>query len=308
MRELRAAGKTLPEAAAALGLSRQLTGRFWRAASAEALLKVRGASALDPWKPYLRRRWDAGITKIAVLHREITALGYAGSEPTTYAWLALLKLAAPPKPPAPPAKRQVTRWMLTDPARLDAGQQDQLAAILGRCPELQALAGHVTAFAKILTRRRRRPPGRLARRRRGQPRPARARLVRQRHPPGLPGRPQRPDPGLELRPRRRPQHPHQTAQTPDVRTGILPAPPQAHPPDQLKHQPRDHPEICDRAKYKQGNHRIGMQELRRRFCDQGWRFAYNGVVFTGASSVAVTRYRYRGSTIPTPWTPAPASR
>ena len=63
-----------------------------------------------------------------------------------------------------------------------------------------------------------------------------------------------------------------------------------------------------RAKYKQGNHRIGMPELRRRFCDQGWRFACNGVVFTGASSVAVTRYRYRGSTIPTPRTPAPASR
>ncbi|MGH3186082.1 MAG: hypothetical protein ACRDPY_21625 [Streptosporangiaceae bacterium] len=36
-----------------------------------------------------------------------------------------------------------------------------------------------------------------------------------------------------------------------------------------------------------------------------WRQC-NGVVFTGASSVAVTRYRYRGSTIPTPWTPAPA--
>jgi len=63
-----------------------------------------------------------------------------------------------------------------------------------------------------------------------------------------------------------------------------------------------------RAKYKHGTHRIGMPELRRRFCDQGWRFACNGVVFTGASSVAVTRYRYRGSTIPTPWTPAPASR
>jgi transposase len=114
---------------------------------------VRGVSALDPWKPYLRRRWDQGTTTIAVLHREITALGYAGSEPTTYAWLALLKLAAPPEPPAPPGKRQVTRWMLTDPARLDAGQQEQLAAILGRCPELQALAGHITAFAKILTRR-----------------------------------------------------------------------------------------------------------------------------------------------------------
>ena len=155
--ELRAAGTTLPRAAAALGLSQQLTGRFWRAASADALLKVRGASALDPWKPYLLRRWDAGLTTIAVLHREITALGYAGSEPTTYAWLALLKLAAPPKPPAPPSKRQVTRWMLTDPARLDEDQQAQLAAICGRCPELQDLAGHVTAFAKMLTRR---APGR----------------------------------------------------------------------------------------------------------------------------------------------------
>ena len=50
-----------------------------------------------------------------------------------------------------------------------------------------------------------------------------------------------------------------------------------------------------------------MKELRRRFGDQGWRFAWNGVELTGASSVAVTRYRYRGSTIPTPWTPEPAA-
>jgi len=159
VRRLRAAGATQAEAAAGLGLSLQLTGRYWRAASADALLKARGASVLDPWKPYLRRRWDAGITTIAVLHREITALGYAGSEPTTYAWLALLKLAAPPAPPAPPGKRQVTEWMLTDPARLDGDQQAQLAAVCGRCPELDALAGHVTAFAKLLTRRAAGHPG-----------------------------------------------------------------------------------------------------------------------------------------------------
>ena len=61
-----------------------------------------------------------------------------------------------------------------------------------------------------------------------------------------------------------------------------------------------------RAKYA-GKHRLGMKELRRRFCDQRWRFACNGAVFTGASSVAVKRYRYRGSNIPTPWTPAPAA-
>jgi RNA-directed DNA polymerase len=61
-----------------------------------------------------------------------------------------------------------------------------------------------------------------------------------------------------------------------------------------------------RAKYA-GKTGLSMSQLRRRFCDQGWRFAHNGVVFTGASSVAVTRYRYRGSNIPTPWTPNPAA-
>jgi RNA-directed DNA polymerase len=61
-----------------------------------------------------------------------------------------------------------------------------------------------------------------------------------------------------------------------------------------------------RAKHA-GKHRLGMTALRRRFCDNEWRFACNGVVFTGASSVAVTRYRYRGSNIPTPWTPEPAA-
>ena len=61
-----------------------------------------------------------------------------------------------------------------------------------------------------------------------------------------------------------------------------------------------------RAKY-QGKSRLSQKELRRRFCDQGWRLAHDGVVFTGASSVAVTRYRYRGNNISTPWTPKPTA-
>ena len=61
-----------------------------------------------------------------------------------------------------------------------------------------------------------------------------------------------------------------------------------------------------RAKYK-GKHRPGMKEFRRRFCDKGWRIAHNGAVFTGTSNVTVERYRYRGSTIPTPWTTRPAA-
>ena len=58
-----------------------------------------------------------------------------------------------------------------------------------------------------------------------------------------------------------------------------------------------------RAKYS----RISLKEVRRRFCDYGWTITHAGVEFTGASSVAVTRYRYRGRNIPTPWTPNQAA-
>ena len=55
------------------------------------------------------------------------------------------------------------------------------------------------------------------------------------------------------------------------------------------------------------HHLTSRSQLRRRFCGRGWQIAHNGVVFTGASSVAVTRYRYRGANIPTPWTPTATS-
>jgi RNA-directed DNA polymerase len=52
-------------------------------------------------------------------------------------------------------------------------------------------------------------------------------------------------------------------------------------------------------------HRIGWPELRRRFCLPGtWRLAHDGQRFRGAATVTVTRYRYRGYRIPTPWAPS----
>ena len=54
--------------------------------------------------------------------------------------------------------------------------------------------------------------------------------------------------------------------------------------------------------------RLSWQQLRRRFCLPGsWTLAHEGTRFTGASSVKVFRYRYRGNKIPTPWTPRPAA-
>lgn len=52
-------------------------------------------------------------------------------------------------------------------------------------------------------------------------------------------------------------------------------------------------------------HRIGWPALRRRFCLPGtWRLAHDGQRFRGAATLTVTRYRYRGYRIPTPWTPS----
>ncbi len=49
--------------------------------------------------------------------------------------------------------------------------------------------------------------------------------------------------------------------------------------------------------------RMSWRQLRRLFCLPGtWKLASDGVVFRGAASVPVVRYRYRGSKIPTPWT------
>jgi transposase len=107
---------------------------------------------LDDHKPFLHQRWNSGCTNIGQLHREITARGYRGSHGTVYAYLRPFKgLTAPPAVPAPPKVRHITSWILRDPASLDESEQASLDAVRGHCPHLDALAIHVTEFAKILT-------------------------------------------------------------------------------------------------------------------------------------------------------------
>jgi transposase len=151
---LRADGRDLPATAATLGLSPQVTGQYWRAPTAGALLgRARPAPGLDPWKPWLRAQWAAGNTSVTALHAAITASGYPGSYDTTRGYLTPLRLAAPARPAAPPAPRQVTGWLTSPPDKLSDDQAAALAAITGHCPALAALHAHVTAFAKTLTRR-----------------------------------------------------------------------------------------------------------------------------------------------------------
>ena len=55
--------------------------------------------------------------------------------------------------PAPPKARDLASWILRDPDTLDDDEKAKLAQARERCPHLDALARHVTEFAKILTGR-----------------------------------------------------------------------------------------------------------------------------------------------------------
>jgi transposase len=154
--ELLAAGESLHAISRILGLSRPTVRRFARAASpADLLAESIRESGLDPFKPYLHQRWNEGLTDATALHAELHERGYTGSVRTLRRYLAPFRhgSAAPDPAPAVPKARQITRWLLTHPGHLTPEEQAQLAAICGRCPHINALAGHVASFAEMMTGR-----------------------------------------------------------------------------------------------------------------------------------------------------------
>jgi transposase len=154
---LLAAGRSQRAAAQILGLSRNTVNRFAIAASADELLvkATSRPSKLDRYKPYLRQRWNEGTTSAAVLHAELQARGWHGSTQAVERYVRPFRAmtAAPPPGPVVPKARQITRWLLSRPDTLNAGEQAQLADIQDRCPHLNALAAHVRSFAEIMARR-----------------------------------------------------------------------------------------------------------------------------------------------------------
>jgi len=158
VQDLRAQGHDVAQAAAALGLSPSTVRRFWQPAAEQDLLataRSRRPSLLDPYKPYLNQRWTEGCTRGLPLHREITARGYQGGYGLVRTYLETFRALPPPPPgpPPPPKTRDITRWITSHPDHLDDQDNDQLTQARARCPHLDALAGHVTDFANILTSR-----------------------------------------------------------------------------------------------------------------------------------------------------------
>jgi transposase len=155
---LRAQGMGFAAVAVATGLARQTVRRYCQAQNAGELLAVildGPPSPLDEHKAYLNQRWNQGVTSARQLHAELRGRGYRGSYPTVARYLQPFRklAAAPPAVPAPPKTRDLARWILRDPATLGNDEKASLTQARQRCPHLDALASHVTEFAKILTGR-----------------------------------------------------------------------------------------------------------------------------------------------------------
>ena len=157
IQSLKAQGKTMAQVIRETGLSKGTVSRFYHAAAVtELLTRVQDGrpSVLDDYKPYLHQRWNEGCTSLTRLHAELRERGYKGSYTAIRDYtLPFRKTGAPPPGPRPPKARDLTRWITADPAHLTADDKTRLAAAREHCPHLDALARHVTEFAKILTGR-----------------------------------------------------------------------------------------------------------------------------------------------------------
>lgn len=155
---LKAQGKGIKPIMRELRLAKETVRKFYRATSVQEVTATSRAgrpSVLDEFKPHLHERFTAGITNASALFREIREQGYRGSRATLADYLAPFRAvgAAPAPKPAAPKVRHVTSWMLHHPDDLDDDQRLQLKQVRTTCPHLDATAGHVTEFAKILTNR-----------------------------------------------------------------------------------------------------------------------------------------------------------
>ena len=155
--DLLARGRNYAQISEMLGLTRHTVRKFARAATAEQVITGPSprSSRLDRFAPYLQQRWDQGCTDAAQLHAEIQAQGYSGSKRSARRYLQPLRatLTTPVLPPPPPTVREVTRWITSHPDHLTEEGTARLSRVKARSTQLSATAGHVTAFAEMMTGR-----------------------------------------------------------------------------------------------------------------------------------------------------------
>ncbi|MFJ9483976.1 ISL3 family transposase [Streptomyces mirabilis] len=136
-----------------LQLDRSTVRRFARATCIEELLvkAVNRTTILDAYRSHLHQRWNEGCHDTAVLHREITTLGFTGDIQSVRRYVRNLTPSAPaPAPRLAPRPRRIVRWIMTNPGNLTAEDAVALKEIRAVCPELDAVSDHVRDFAEMM--------------------------------------------------------------------------------------------------------------------------------------------------------------
>ena len=129
---LAAAGVSIRGIARQLGIARGTARKYRAAAAAPERARPRFPSALDPFEPYLRRRWAEGCQNALQLWRELRERGYAGGSRPVSRWAQLRRPAdatgpRPGRPRTTPAPHRAGGRVRTGqapvgaPARLAAG-------------------------------------------------------------------------------------------------------------------------------------------------------------------------------------------
>jgi transposase len=114
---------------------------------------------LDPFRPYLERRWQAGCRKVAELCRELQEQGFAGSFQTVARWAAERRGVLLPDPATVTSKSAAVRrpsrrrcaWLLgCEQDKITAEERDIVRRITTAVPALGIAADLGRQFAAML--------------------------------------------------------------------------------------------------------------------------------------------------------------
>lgn len=165
VRALRAEGMNIAAIARAVGVSRMTVYAYLRRGPPQRWHVTRRGErrVLEPYEPYLLRRWVEGCHVAAQLCREIRALGYAHSERTVALFATRLRRKGMPcpgrRPNAPltriegPSARHVATLLVQRPEKRTVDQTAYLAHLAQTDPAIAAAATLGGDFLAMLRRR-----------------------------------------------------------------------------------------------------------------------------------------------------------
>jgi transposase len=156
-------GATISRIAAEIGVDRKTVRSWLRLGRAPLWQQPSCDSILDPFKPFLGRRWSEGCRNAAQLRRELMTLGFRGGPSLVRDWAAGHRGAYPlkedalsgPLPPVwpIPSGYRLARLLMTSRSRLDAEERVFITQMLDAEPALDVAVTWAKRLNKLLQRR-----------------------------------------------------------------------------------------------------------------------------------------------------------